>query len=138
MRACVVGARRRDEPLVLVPVVEIHRPRAALDESNGARHPIDDVPFDGFLQHRAQHSEHVVDGLRSSVRQRQLQSLHLLIRDCVKTLVAQRRHQMPLQDGLGGGDTARLLAVRPRVTVNESRRKLRECGHLLWRSDTVS
>ena len=38
---------------------------------------------------------------------------------------------MPLQDGLGRGNAARFVTVRPCVTVHESRRKRFECGHLL-------
>ena len=44
------------------------------------------APFHGVLQQRAQRRQHVVDGLRCALSQRQLQPLHLFVGDRVETL----------------------------------------------------
>jgi hypothetical protein len=68
------------------------------------------------------------------VGQRQLEPLHLFIRDRIETLRAERWNEMPSEDGFDRVNAARLVTVRPRVTVDESRRECFECGHLpLWR-----
>jgi hypothetical protein len=64
--------------------------------------------------------------------QRQLQALHLLVRDRVETLRTERRNQMPLQNRFRCGDPARFVTVGTRVAVDESRRELCKRGYLLF------
>ena len=59
------------------------------------------------------------------------QRLHVFGHDRVEPLRAELRNQMRREDRLLADDPARLLPIRARVAVHESRRECFECGHLL-------
>ena len=58
------------------------------------------------------------------VLKRRLEALHVFALDRVESLVTERRHQVHAEDHLLRRDPARLLPIRPRVAVEESRREL--------------
>ena len=60
-----------------------------------------------------------------------LEPLHVLALDRVQLLVTQRGHQMHAQDHFLRRDPARLLPIRSRVAVDETRRELSQCRYLL-------
>ena len=120
-----------DKPLVFLEVVKPHR-RLRIGSSRCV-HGIRSMTSHStaFFSSDAQHRQHVVDGLRRPLRQRVLQLLDVLVRDRVQPLVPSNGTRCTLQDGLLRGDPARLLPIRPRVAVEEPRRELFKCGHLL-------
>src|SRR5690606_32354760 len=82
-------------------------------------------------QRRPQDAEDVVDRLRRELAALALEALDVLVGQLVEPLAAERRQQVASQRPLDRIDAAGLLPVGPRVSFDEARRELGQCGYLL-------
>ncbi len=119
-----VGLSGRDQPLVFLEIVKPSRPLGNGEQANRAWMLRDDVPLDGLLEQHVQHRERVVHGLGCPVPQMVLQVLDVLARDRVQPLRPELRNQVHLEDRFLRRDAARLLTIRPGVSVDESQREV--------------
>ena len=123
-----------DQALELVEIIEARRLLGDAQQPDRTWHPLDDLPFHGFLQHHVQHGQDVVDRLLRLRAQAGLQALGVLGRDRVKGLVSQRRNEMDPNDRFLGRDSTWLLPIGLGVAVDKSRRELSQRWHLLFGS----